>query len=395
MVQTARTYYAQQNLMDFRLVSTVGFDEEDLKAVKEQRGIVQAQLAYTADVIVSTEGTGNVVRLMSLPQKSGGAQPINDPVLLEGRLPEKSGEIAIEKSSYEGAFKIGDTIYVEEQMGDTSASDVLHTLQYTVVGIVQSPVYISFERGTTTIGNGKVSQYMMILPQDFKYERYTDIYAVTEYSKQGLSPFDDAYQEVIDSSKEALEALGKDRIEIFDQEYIAPARQELADGIKTYEKEKENAQQQLEKAEQELADAQKTYDSEIAQAEKELEDAQEELEQGQESLPGAITEFYEQTQQGQEQIFASEQELEKHSCNMNREKRNMTSKLPLHSSSLSKRRKSMKRLMRNFTPIQSHRRLMSWNLRRGFWMRLQKPLHIWRNSCRVQQANRPNGSRKA
>lgn len=93
MVQTARTYYAQQNLMDFRLVSTVGFDEEDLKAVKEQRGIVQAQLAYTADVIVSTEGTGNVVRLMSLPQKSGGAQPINDPVLLEGRLPEKSGEI--------------------------------------------------------------------------------------------------------------------------------------------------------------------------------------------------------------------------------------------------------------------------------------------------------------
>lgn len=311
MVQTARTYYTQQNLMDFRLVSTVGFDEEDLKAVKEQRGIVQAQLAYTADVIVSTEGTGNVVRLMSLPQKSGGAQPINDPVLLEGRLPEKSGEIAIEKSSYEGAFKIGDTIYVEEQMGDTSASDVLHTLQYTVVGIVQSPVYISFERGTTTIGNGKVSQYMMILPQDFKYERYTDIYAVTEYSKQGLSPFDDAYQEVIDSSKEALEALGKDRIEIFDQEYIAPARQELADGIKTYEKEKENAQQQLEKAEQELADAQKTYDSEIAQAEKELEDAQEELEQGQESLPGAITEFYEQTQQGQEQIFASEQELEK------------------------------------------------------------------------------------
>ena len=39
MYNLARTYTDEQELMDYRLVSTVGFDEDDIKAVKNTDGV--------------------------------------------------------------------------------------------------------------------------------------------------------------------------------------------------------------------------------------------------------------------------------------------------------------------------------------------------------------------
>lgn len=76
--------------------------------------------------------------------------------MTEGRLPEKSGEIAADSSSFTAeGYKIGDKIRFAKQTGDTDTSTELKTLEYTVVGLVQSPLYIAYQRGTTTVGNGK------------------------------------------------------------------------------------------------------------------------------------------------------------------------------------------------------------------------------------------------
>lgn len=309
MTKTADEYYREQNLMDFRLVSTVGFDDGDLQAVGKIDGVTQTAAAYSADVIVNTDGTGNVVRLYSLPKEQEGKQPISEPVLIEGRLPEKSGEIAVESRTYEGAFKIGDQIHIEEKIDDTDTKDILNTLDYTVVGLVQSPMYISFERGTTTIGNGKVSQYMMIPPEDFSYERYTDIYAVTKYLSPEISSFDDTYKDGIADISDKLKKLSGARLEVFDQNTLSQARQELENGVKEYNLQKNKAEKELEKAQQRLDAAQKEYDTKVKEGKQELTDAEKQLEEGQALLPYKITEFYEQTGQGQQAIDASKQQL--------------------------------------------------------------------------------------
>ena len=309
MSKTADEYYVEQNLMDFRLVSTVGFDNGDLKAVKNIDGVTQAEAAYSADVIVNTDGAGNVVRLYSLPQKDGSRQPISEPVLIDGRLPEKSGEIAVENQSYEGAFKIGDTIHIEEKIDDTDTRDILKTLDYKVVGLVQSPMYISFERGTTTIGNGKVSQYMMIPPEDFAYERYTDIYATTKYLSNDISSFSETYKDGVNEISRKLKSLSSERLEVFDQNTLSQARRELENGVKEYNNQKNKAEKELKKAKEALDEAQKEYDTQLAKGKEKLDEAQKQLEEGQALLPSKITEFYEEIAQAQEQISQNEAKL--------------------------------------------------------------------------------------
>lgn len=311
MTKTSDEYYVEQNLMDFRLVSTVGFDDGDLKAVADIDGVKQVAAAYSADVIVNTDGTGNVVRLYSLPQKDGDKQPISEPVLVDGRLPEKSGEIAVESRSYEGAFKIGDTIHIEAKIDNTDTKDILKTLDYKVVGLVQSPMYISFERGTTTIGNGKVSQYMMIPPQDFSYERYTDIYATTKYLSADISSFSDTYKDGVNDISKKLKSLSGERLEVFDQSTLEQARQELENGVKEYSNQKNKAEKELKKAQEALDAAQKEYDTQIKKGKEKLSDAQKQLEEGQALLPSKITEFYEEIAQAQEQISRNEAKLDK------------------------------------------------------------------------------------
>lgn len=311
MTKTSDEYYVEQNLMDFRLVSTVGFDDGDLKAVRSIDGVKQAAAAYSADVIVNTDGTGNVVRLYSLPQKDGGKQPISEPVLIDGRLPKKSGEIAVESRSYEGAFKIGDTIHIEAKIDDTDTKNILKTLDYKVVGLVQSPMYISFERGTTTIGNGKVSQYMMIPPQDFAYERYTDIYATTKYLSADISSFSETYKDGVDGISEKLKGLSGKRLEVFDQNTLEQARQELENGVKEYNNQKNRAEKELKEAQYALDSAQEEYGTQLKKGKEKLTDAKKQLEEGQALLPAKITEFYEEIAQAQEQISQNEAKLDK------------------------------------------------------------------------------------
>lgn len=149
--------------------------------------------------------------------------------MTEGRLPEKSGEIAADSTSFTAeGYKIGDKIRFAKQTGDTDTSTELKTLEYTVVGLVQSPLYIAYQRGTTTVGNGKISDYFYICPEDFAFERYTELYVKTDISDKFLAYTDD-YDNAIEAKTADFEKVGEDRSNSFTVEVIDKAKSDLAD----------------------------------------------------------------------------------------------------------------------------------------------------------------------
>ena len=257
MYNLARTYTDEQELMDYRLVSTVGFDEDDIKAVKNTDGVTSVMPSYFCDVQTDADSGGRTMRVIALPEKYGDNSVQNKLVLTEGRLPEKSGEIAADSTSFTAeGYKIGDKIRFAKQTGDTDTSTELKTLEYTVVGLVQSPLYIAYQRGTTTVGNGKISDYFYICPEDFAFERYTELYVKTDISDKFLAYTDD-YDNAIENKAADFEKVGENRSNSFTVEVIDKAKSDLADAKQEYSNNKEITEKKLADAKTAIDDGKK------------------------------------------------------------------------------------------------------------------------------------------
>ena len=291
MIITQEHYFSENNLMDIRLVSNYGFEEDDVIAISSMDTVKDVYPTYSKDVFIqSGEGGSIVAKLMTYPDKG-----MNSVVLLEGRLPENPGECLVEKhSQLTVVYEIGDTVTVYTTDPDDPLEDSLERDSWTVVGIVMSPQYIAYDRGTATIGNGSADTYVMIPEENFKYDVYTEIY-VTMSSVEGISPFADEYSAIIEVAKEDFEKLGEDR---------APSRLER---IKSDAKEEiEDAKQKIADAEKELADAEK----ELADAYIEISDAEKELADGWEEYYDGLYEYNKGKAEFEEEIAKAEKELD-------------------------------------------------------------------------------------
>ena len=247
MLLTQEKYFARQNLMDIRLVSTLGFDEKDLAEIENAEGVKAVFPTYSKDVFVRNDRNASVIaKLMTVPDSG-----MNEVVLLEGRMPENPGECLVEKhSQLKAIHEIGDTVSVYTTDPDDPIEDSLERTEWEVVGIVMSPQYIAYDRGTSTIGDGSADTYIMVPKENFVLEVYTDVY-LTLSGTENLSPFSDEYSAEVEIASENFEKIGEVRApkrlaEIKDEAYeeINDAKAEIAD-----------AEKELAEAEEELADA--------------------------------------------------------------------------------------------------------------------------------------------
>lgn len=210
MKNTADHYFDEQNLMDIRLISTLGFSEEDVAAVKDVSGIRDVMASYSSDALIESKSGLKAARIHALHIDLPGEQQMNRPVLVEGRLPEKSGECLLDKGKADvNLGVIGSTITISGQ----NAGEILDRFnvhEYTITGIVESPCYISIQRGTTNIGNGSIAGFLMIPGEDFKSDYYTELFATVEGASELLS-YSDEYANLIQNTVESLETLAGDR----------------------------------------------------------------------------------------------------------------------------------------------------------------------------------------
>ncbi len=263
MVGSANAYLEEKQLYDYRLLSTLGFEEEDVAALAAKEDVRAAEGAVDADILyVNGQGNEDVMKVHSLLKKINGLQ------VIAGRLPEKDTECVVDSNLY-GEDAIGSTIVFSEN-NEKEDLDNFAYQEYTIVGIVQASTYIQFERGTTSLGNGRISGFMYLLPEGFAAEYYTEIYVKFEEDFPIYSKEYDAYMEEKDKLWETYcEEQGERRY----QAIVAEAEEKLADAEKKLEEEKADA-------ESELADARK----ELTDAEEELEDGEEKLNNGEKEL---------------------------------------------------------------------------------------------------------------
>lgn len=327
MYNLAESYYNEQNLMDYRLVSTVGFDEDDIKAVEKTEGVSFVMPSYFSDAQLSAESGGNVVRLIAVPKKYNGNAELNSLVLKEGRMPKKPNEILVEHDSMSGTrYKIGDKITLSKKAGDSDLTEQLNCLEYTVVGLVNSPLYISYERGTTNIGNGKISEYMYIGQDCFKAERYTELYVKADFSEK-YSAFSNDYEENSETFAKTLEKTAKAQCEVFNKDVIEKSKDELEDAKSEYNDEKSKAEKQLNDAKNKIDESKKEFDEKISAAQDELDNAKAQIESGRNELENSKNEYYSKIASAEDEISKQETQLNNAETEYNKSKSDFDSQI--------------------------------------------------------------------
>lgn len=288
MRATADAYYDDTRFFDVRLVSTFGFTDDDVEAIRATEGVESVMAGYSADWLVRMGEKDVVTRLHSLPSdlSEDNEEYLNRPTLKEGRMPENPGECVVSVGGVDDAtgLAIGDTVTIEDT--DGSLGDTLARSEFTVVGFVESSYYLSMSLGTSTVGSGTLGRYLYVLEDDFSQEYYTDLYLSVEGSRE-LDTFSGAYEELVQPVLDSLEDLADVRAEIRYGEIRDEAEETLADAEQTYEEEKAKAEKELDDAYQELLDG----EQELEDAEQELLDGEQELEDAKRELEDARTEL--------------------------------------------------------------------------------------------------------
>lgn len=297
MKKTADSYFNESQLMDVRLLSTFGFDNSDVEAIKELSGIEKIMPSYSVDVILKDGDKSSVVKMYALPEEDSQYDELNQPRLIEGRMPKASNECLAEipiNSTVD--YKIGDKVKVSLELEDTSLEDVLKQDTFTIVGIVESSMFITYDRGISSIGDGSISNFFMIPAENFLYSRYTELYIKTASKADVVSTFNSVYKDGITKITKSFDDLSFERYAIFKENLSV----EISEAEKELEKEKVDAQTQLNEAKNKLD-----------QALQQLANAKLELAKGKEEYNIGVKEYYTKTTEGYKQLQAGWNEYNK------------------------------------------------------------------------------------
>lgn len=288
MITSANAYLEEKQLYDFRLLSTLGFEDEDVQTLSSKEDVRFVEGAVAADILYfNQQGNEDVIKAHSLLQNINGLE------VVAGRLPQQATECVVDANLYDKSA-LGTKIVLSENNVEEDL-DYFAYREYTIVGIAQSSAYIQFERGTTALGNGQVSGFMYLLPQGFCAEFYTEIYVKFN---QDYPIYSKDYNDYIDDKeplwKDYCKAQGERRY----QAIVADAEAELANAKQTLAEEKADAKQTLADAKKELTDA-----------EAELADAHAELADGWAKYNDSYAEFEEKIAEAEQEIADAEADI--------------------------------------------------------------------------------------
>ena len=306
MVRTLDAYAEAQQMYDFRLVSTIGFDETDAAKIAADSRAAACEGTKSADALTSTAGGApRACKFLSLPET------LDLPSLKAGRLPQTADECLADGMLY-SEQDLGQKIVLSEENDDDTLGQFTRR-EFTIVGIAKSVLYINYERGSTSVGSGSLSAFVYVLPEAFDFDYDTELYlrltdrAGEIYSDEYKARIDDAepwvtalaeqcaddrgtrlHDDAAETLADARETLDEKQQELADgEQQLADAKQELADGWADYYSGKAEAEQKIADAEAELADAKQ----QLTDGKQDIADAEVELSDGEQKLADAEQEY--------------------------------------------------------------------------------------------------------
>lgn len=263
MVDTIDKYYDEQNVFDIQIISTLGLTEEDLNEISKIEDVENVQGSYETDGKIEINNKEIVTKFITIGK-------LNQPILLEGNLPQAEDECVVEESFLTFNNKqIGDKVQVE--IGNTKKDDgeeisYLKQEEMKIVGVVKSPLYISRDRGTSKLGSGKVNYYIYIPQENINAKDiYTSIYVQVKDAKKYTTSSDE-YEEHVNKVKNNIEEIKAEREQARRNQLVDIANKKVIDAENELNTKKIEAQQKIEEAEKEI----KNGKSQIQNAENEI-----------------------------------------------------------------------------------------------------------------------------
>lgn len=242
------------NTYDINIVSTLGLTNEDVDEIKKIKNTENVHGIYSKDISFKTDDKEFIFKAIEYSEK------INTPILLDGKLPENNNECVVEQDFLiDSGFKIGDNIKIDED-------DELKANSFKIVGSVKSPIYVSMERGTTSLGDGTIDYYLYLNKDVFDMDYYPNIYLNVNSAKiEKITT--NKYNELVENVYKDIENIKEERETQRYNNIKEEASEKLQESIDEYEKGKKEGEEELKKAKDKIEDSEK----EIKNAENELE----------------------------------------------------------------------------------------------------------------------------
>jgi len=282
MMAASVDYYDDSyDLKDFTIYSNYGFREDDIEALKKVDSISTVEPGYFVDEIATSgEGT-QLVRIHSYDS----THTINRFKLVEGRMPQNDHEVVAERSgNIKSGFEVGDTVKLS--LPDGSRSGVLPVQEVTVVGVIDTPLYLNMSKETSTLDNLPINSYLYIPSSAFDSSNYLELNILTEDGKK-LSSFSDSYDTYIAEVKQKIEALASTQQTETAHKIKEDAMSEYNDGMQKYIDGTKQYQDALDNYQKEIADAQQKLSesrADVAAGEVEIANAKDKLVRAQNTL---------------------------------------------------------------------------------------------------------------
>ena len=302
MVDTIDDYFNSHNVYDVEVLSTLGLTSKDIEELSKVENISEVVGTYETDATMQVENKELVAKVMCV-------ENINKPELIEGKMPENQDECVVEELFLSANNKkIGDTIElkVEKQTNDDGEEiDYLHQNKLKIVGTAKSPIYLSRDRGTSSLGSGKVDYYIYINKNNVNAnEIFTNIYLKVENPKEYKTSSSN-YEKYIEETINNIEEIKETREQARQDELIEKATKKVEDAENEFNSKKQevenelnDAKKQIEDGKKELENAQnkvlqneKKANTEFVNAENKIKQAKEEIAQNEKDLTSKEEQF--------------------------------------------------------------------------------------------------------
>ena len=260
------SFYQRTSFRDFEITSSLLLTNEDIDALRADEDVKDVEGVYFANAKVSSGDVHENVNIVSVSER------INIPEIVEGALPQKADECALEQTVAEKlGYAVGDTVTAADDSGETPK--FLKGKEYKITGIVQHPDHLA--KPDFAPGN----RYILVTPDAFDDEQLDGCYMRAEValkSTEGMSRFSDEYKKKTDAAKARLDAIADERSALRTAEIKDKYQTEIDDG-----------QKKLDEAKEKLDDGKTALDEgkdTIAENEDKLKDAKSQLDSGKQTL---------------------------------------------------------------------------------------------------------------
>ena len=292
MKKSGDYYFNKNNLMDFKVISTLGLTKEDAAEIQKQNGITKVQGSHSIDAVTEISKHQIVLNINSMPDENG----INSIRMVRGRKPQKADEAVVEENFFQkNKLKLNDKIVLKSG-NDSSLQDDLKNTEFKIVGTAKSPIYASEQRQLSSVGSGTVKGFLYILPEVFKNDVYTEIYVKTDSSESKNSlTYNESYKNNIKNIEKSLKDLGPSRNEIRYAEVIKTANNKIND-----------AKAQLDSSKKEAAEKFKEGYDKLNEAKDKISKGWQELKQNEALFNQKMVDGQKQIDDGKNQIASAE-----------------------------------------------------------------------------------------